>query len=515
MQWITRSGPAGHFIAAAAGALAVLSLAPFDCWPLALLSPALFYLGLRELGGRQAFYRGWCYGFGLFLAGVHWVYVSIHDYGAASPLLAGFLTLLFCAGLALFLALSAWIWVRFLRLTQPCFSDALAFAALWTVQEVLRGELLGGFPWLYLGYSQLDTPLARLLPVGGVWLVSFVLAFSAALLIQLVYQLLHLRHKRPVKPLLLVGILSWLVLPWLIGLALKQHSAWTQPCNLPLSVAAVQGNVAQQLKWQPEQLQAQLALYAEMTTQTQRSDLVIWPEAAIPVLKEYAEDYLQQSHALMQSRNAALITGIPLREEGRYYNAVIALGEGSGTYRKQKLVPFGEYVPFESALRGLIAFFDLPMSAFSAGAPGQAPLVAKGVRIAPLICYEVVYPRLAAEAASDSNLLLTVSNDAWFGRSIGPLQHLQMARARALESGRWLIRATNNGVTALIDPFGKITVQIPPFEQAVLQGEVQPMQGQTPWLRFGGTPLLLLCGLFLLLAALFRRFADFADWPPN
>jgi len=498
MQWLFRCGLLGHLIAFVVGALAVFSLSPFDLWPLSLVSLALFYLGLRDLTPKQALWRGWCYGFGLFLAGVHWVYVSIHDYGAASPLLAGFLTLAFCAGLAFLLAFTAFIWVRFLRLTRSPILDALAFAALWTLQEMLRSWFLGGFPWLYIGYSQLAAPLAGLFPLGGVWLASFVLALSAALLVNLI----RLRN----QALWLACALFLLLAPWLGGWLLKGHQ-WTQPVGSPLSVAAVQGNVPQQLKWEREQLQAQLDLYADLTTHARRSDLVVWPEAALPLLKEHVEPYLTQMAAFSYGRSAALITGVPLREDGRYYNAVIALGEGQGTYLKQKLVPFGEYVPLENILRGLITFFDLPMSSFSAGAANQPPLNAKGTLIAPLICYEVVYPLLAAEAAPRSNLLLTVSNDTWFGRSIGPWQHLQMARARALESGRAMIRATNNGVTALIDPFGQITAQIPQFEQAVLYGQVQPMQGKTPWLITGNWPLLALCGLILAVAVVAQNRA--------
>jgi len=496
MQWLSRPFFLGYLIAFFSGALAVFSLSPFELWPLALVSAALFYWLLRELTPKQAFWRGWCYGFGLFLAGVHWVYVSIHDYGAASPLLAGFLTLIFCMGLAFLPALTAFIWARYLRLNQRPIIDTLAFAALWTLQEVFRSWFLGGFPWLYIGYSQLNAPLSGLFPIGGVWLASFILALSAALFASLII----LRK----KPLLLSLAFILLITPWLAGLTLKGY-LWTKPQGAPLSVAAMQGNVPQQLKWQPEQLQAQLDLYARLTTSAKRSDLMIWPEAAIPVLKQHIEPYLTQVSAFSRKQNSALITGVPLREDKRYYNAVIALGEGSGTYLKQKLVPFGEYVPLENLLRGIIAFFDLPMSSFSAGEANQAPLIAKDRRIAPLICYEVVYPELGRNAAAHSELLLTLSNDAWFGRSIGPWQHLQMARARALENGRWLIRATNNGVTALINPFGQITQQIPQFEQKVLYGQVQPMQGQTPWLKWGNWPLLALCGLILVAAVIVRR----------
>ncbi len=503
MHWITRSGWPGNLIALAAGAITPLALAPFDLWLLALLSIALFYLGLRDLNPRQAAWRGWYYGFGLFAAGTSWVYVSIHDYGAASPALAAFLTLGFVAGLGLLLALAAWLWARWLRRSEAPLADALAFAALWLAQEAFRSWFLTGFPWLYAGYSQLDGPLAGLAPVGGVWLLSFVLALSAALLV-------NLAQLRARKAFLATAIVL-LAAPWVAGLVLKGH-AWTTPAGEPLKVAAMQGNIEQNLKWDPAQLNAQLALYRDLSFSAEPTDLIIWPETAVPVLKAQAAGYLQVMQRFANERQAALITGVPIRQanargEPRYYNAVSVFGQGDGDYLKQKLVPFGEYVPLQEVLRGLIAFFNLPMSDFARGSPDQPLLQAKGYKIATFICYEVVYPEFAAGLAARSELLLTVSNDAWFGRSIGPLQHLQMAQMRALEAGRWMIRATNNGMTVLIDPFGRITEQLPQFEQGVLYGEVVPMQQLTPYLYWRGWPLLILCTLLLAWALLAGRMA--------
>ena len=493
MNWITRPGWPGNLLALVAGALTPLALAPFDLWPLALLSIALFYLGLRELKPGQAALRGWFYGFGLFAAGTSWVYVSIHDYGAASPLLAAGLTLAFVAGLGLLFALAGSVWARWLRRSEAPLADALAFAALWLAQEAFRSWFLSGFPWLYAGYSQLDGPLAGLAPLGGMWLISFMLALSAALLINLP----RLRARKA----WLCTALALLLAPWLAALAL-QGKAWTIPAGEPLSVAAIQGNVQQNLKWEPEQLNAQLRLYRDLSLSARPSDLIIWPETAVPVLKEFAEDYLASMARFANERQSALITGVPIRQlnaqgEKRYYNGITAIGMGEGTYLKQKLVPFGEYVPLQDLLRGLIAFFDLPMSDFARGPEGQPLLLAKGYRIAPYICYEVVYPEFAASLAAQSHLLLTVSNDTWFGTSIGPAQHLQMAQMRALEAGRWMIRPTNNGITVLIDPFGRITARLPQFEPGVLYGEVVPMQQLTPYLRWRAWPLLILCGLLL------------------
>ena len=502
MRWITRPGWPGNLLAMAAGGLTPLFLAPFDIWPLALLSLALFYLGLRELKPRQALGRGWCYGFGLFGAGTSWIYVSIHTYGGASVVLAALLMLGFVAAVALFFALPAWAWARWFRRTDAPLADALAFAALWLGQEAFRGWFLTGFPWLYSGYSQLHGPLAGLAPMGGMWLVSFALALSAALLC-------NLSRLRERKPLLAAGVIL-LLAPWLLGLAFKGHG-WTAPAGEPLTVAAVQGNIAQSIKWNPEAVDHQLQLYRDKTFVSKPADIIVWPETAVPVLMDSAQGYLAVMGRFASDRHSALITGVPIRqvEDGqrRFYNGITVVGEGEGLYRKQKLVPFGEYVPLQDLLRGLIAFFDLPMSDFARGPADQPLLQAKGYRIAPFICYEVVYPELAASMAARSDLLLTISNDTWFGTSIGPLQLLQLAQMRALEAGRWMIRATNNGVTALIDPFGNITTQVPQFEEAVLYGEVTPMQGLTPYLLLRSWPMTVVCVLLLGWALLRRRAA--------
>ncbi len=503
MNWIKRPGWPGHLLALAAGALTPLALSPFNLWPVELLSIALFYLGLRALSPKAALLRGWCYGFGLFVAGTSWVYVSIHDYGSASAPLAAFLTFGFVAGLGLFFALPAWLWARWLRRDEAPLADALAFAALWVAQEAFRGWFLTGFPWLYAGYSQLEGPLAGLAPVGGVWLLSFCLALSAVLLA-------NLRRTR-VRPLFFAMGLVLLATPWVAGQALKGH-AWTTAAGAPLKVAAMQGNIAQNMKWDPEQLHAQLNLYRDMSFTSQQADLIIWPETAVPILKEFAEGYLTVMGRFAEDRKSALITGVPIRQDNergqkRYYNGIVVVGEGEGTYLKQKLVPFGEYVPLQEVLRGLIAFFDLPMSDFARGSSEQPLLEAKGYKIAPYICYEVVYPEFAAGLAAQSQLLLTISNDAWFGTSIGPLQHLQMAQMRALEAGRWMIRATNNGVTVLIDPFGAIREELPQFKRATLYGEVEPREGLTPYLRWRAWPLIVLCGLLFGWALLANRMA--------
>ncbi|MFC3608652.1 apolipoprotein N-acyltransferase [Stutzerimonas tarimensis] len=493
MKLLFNAGWPGHLLALVAGALTTLSLAPFDIWPMALVSVGLFYLGQRSLSPGQALHRGWWYGLGLFGSGVSWVYVSIHDFGAAPPWLAGLLTLGLVVGLSLLPALLGWLWARWLRQKEAPLSDALVFAALWLAMDAFRSWFLTGFPWLYVGYSQLDGPLSGLAPLGAVWLITFVVALSAALLANLPRLLAHRRG--------LVAALVVLVAPWVAGMGLKGY-AWTSPLGKPLQVAAMQGNIQQSLKWEPGQLERQLVLYRDLTFQSRPVDLFVWPETALPIVMDRAGGYLEMMDNFSRERGAALLTGVPVRQpnergELRYYNGLTVVGDGAGTYLKQKLVPFGEYVPLQDLLRGLIAFFDLPMSDFARGDQDQPLLMARGHLIAPFICYEVVYPEFAASLAAQSDLLLTVSNDAWFGRSIGPLQHLQMAQMRALEAGRWMIRGTNNGITVLIDPFGRITERVPQFEEVVMYGEVQPMQGLTPYLRWRSWPLIVLCSLLL------------------
>lgn len=501
--WLRRSllkGGVGDLLALAAGALTPLFLAPYGLWPLALLSLALFYLLLKPVAAGRALWRGWCYGFSTFLLGTGWIYVSIHTYGHASPLLAGTLTVLFSVGVALFFALPAWLWTRWLRCNKKPLADALFFAALWLLLEWFRSWFLTGFPWLFVGYSQTDGPLAGLAPVGGVWLVSFVLALTAALLCNLPVLLLR-RPRQAITALVLLA-------PWGVGIALTGH-AWTTPKGSPLRVTLVQGNIDQNQKWNPETQQAQLDIYTGKTLASGPADLFVWPETAVPLIRQDLDGFLKALGQRIGDEGGALITGIPATEmvtgEEHDYNAVLVLGRGDGLYLKQRLVPFGEYVPLQDLLRGAIRFFDLPMSNFAAGPANQPPLLVQGIRLAPSICYEVVYPELVASLARNSDMLLTVSNDAWFGDSIGPVQHLQMARMRALESGRWMLRATNNGITALMNPQGKVVQEVPRFQVEVLQGQAQPMQGLTPYLRWGLWPVLVL-SLVLSGIAVWSRF---------
>ncbi|MCE8020634.1 apolipoprotein N-acyltransferase [Halomonas sp. MCCC 1A11036] len=480
-----RLSPAvGCLLALVAGLLTTLTASPFELWWLGPPAVALVYLGLHAITPAQAALRGWCYGVGLFGSGASWVYVSIHDYGYTGVPLALLLTGLFVVGLALFFAVPFWLYRRF---TGPRLAF-LTFAGAWVLAEWLRTWLFTGFPWLLLGSSHVDSPLAAWAPVGGVYLLSLITALSGTLLAEFL-------HRR-----------WWAVAPiaalWLAPLALPAQ--WTTPVGEPLRVSLLQGNLPQEIKWTPEGRRVAANTYSELTRRQPDVDLIVWPEAALPMFEDEARPILERIQANL-APHGALLTGILQRESGRYYNSVIGIGNSEGEYRKERLVPFGEYLPLERWLGGIVAFLDLPLPAVHPGSGGQPPIHAAGLAIGNAICYEIIYADLVARQARQSELLMTVSNDTWFGESIGPLQHLQMARLRALENGRYLIRATSNGVTVIVDPQGRVVERAPQFETASLTGEVRAMQGLTPFSRVGSWPVWLLAALLVVPGLRLRR----------
>jgi apolipoprotein N-acyltransferase len=485
-------------LAPLAGALITLSLAPFDLWPAGIASCMLLMHLLRTVTPRQAFWRGWLFGVGLFGSGVSWVYVSIHDHGHTGVALAVFLTAVFCCALALLHAGFAWCYARLIRELPG--GMLVGFPALWVLFEWLRSWLLTGFPWLFLGYGHIDTWISGWAPVIGVYGLSFICAITASCLY------LALRSREWITCMTYTVIIATL---WLGGSQLKPIEWVARASETPLTVAIYQPNIPQQNKWDPRSYQPILEQYQRAMEPLYGYDLVIWPESAIPNFYQRARGFLNPITKRARDTETTLITGIPFRPKGseRYFNSIIALGNGARVYHKQRMVPFGEYVPLEKQLRGLIRFFDLPMSNFSAGGANQKPLLAGSYRVAPFICYEVVYPDLVARNARQADILVTISNDSWFGQSIGPLQHLQMAQMRALENGRYMIRATNNGVSAIIDHRGQIRARTDQFVETTLKSEAQVMLGSTPFGSFGSATVIIGCaGLLLLMVAMYLAF---------
>ncbi len=485
-------------LALLSGALLPLALAPFSWWPISIFSACMLCFLCRGQSTGKVFSLSVMFGLGLYGVGTSWVYVSIHDYGHASVELAAQLTALFTLGMAIIFALPLSLFGLFRK--APPIATLLAFPALWVLGEWSRSWFLTGFPWLNIGYGFIDTWIAGWAPVTGVMGLSGFVVFCGTL-ITLLTEYTNSRR-------LIWGGLVATLLVCAGGAGLSTFN-WSRPSGEALNVALVQPDQPLLEKWRDDELKKILVDFKTTNENLYDQDLIIWPEAALPTLKNNIEGFLGDIDTTLKEQHAGLITGIPFSRGSRqYYNSVIGLGRASGSYEKRRLVPFGEYVPLEQWLRGTIDFFDLPMSAFSAGAARQ-PLIHIGtLKIAPAICYEIAYPDLLAHDARDANILLTVSNDTWFGDSIGPHQHFQMARMRALENAKPLLRITNDGITAVIDQRGKVREQLPRFKPGILKAQVTPFSGSTPFNRYGSLPLVGLCFAILFSLRAFRRFRE-------
>jgi apolipoprotein N-acyltransferase len=481
-------------VALVAGMSLPLAFSPFDYYPIAVISLALLFLSWQHVDARIAGIRGFLFGLGLFGVGVSWIYVAIHVFGQASVLLAGALTAAFVAFLALYTAGLGW---GVKRLTRSLTFSGADFVFLlpvsWLVFEWFKAWFLTGFPWLEIGVSQISGPLNGYTPIVGATGVSLITAFSAGL-IAYCWQCKKL------------SMLFVVVLIWAGGYTLQSVS-WTTEKDEALTVTIVQGNVPQDIKWDKEQVIKTLALYQAETERHWSSDLVVWPENAVTAFYHQVKSfYLDPLAEAAREHKTDILLGLPIyeAEKERYYNGMMSLGSEVGFYHKRHLVPFGDYVPFEW-LRGLIAFFNLPMSSFAIGADGQPLLTAAGQKIGVSICYEDTFSNEVLETLPEASVLVNATNNAWYGDSFAPHQHLQISQNRALEMGRPIIRATTNGVSALIDHKGKLQATTAQFEQTVLTGEVQPRQGSTFYVQWQRWPIFVLALFMLVVWAYYRQ----------
>lgn len=481
------------FLALIAGILLPFAFAPFEFYPLAVLSPALLLITWLNCSVKRAMWRGFLFGLGFFGVGASWIYVSIHEYGNTGIFLSSFITIIFVLILSLFPTAQGYLLARFFprnNISKLC----LAFPCTWVLLEWVRSWFLTGFPWLILGTSQLNSPLRGLAPIVGQLGLSFILTLSGALFIVAIKS--HRRHWY--KSIVL------LILIWCGAFALTPIQ-WTHAQNKPVTVSLVQGNIPQELKWSPGYLKTTLDIYFKLSYGHWKSQLVIWPEAAIPLLLQDAQGFVTSMGNIASDRHATFITGIPVLNGFTYYNSMlISENNQQQLYYKRHLVPFGEYVPFSRLLRGMIGFFSIPMSDFSPGPAIQPDLKAAGMIIAPFICYEVAYESSSLAELPRANLLITLSNDAWFDRSFASAQHLELGRFRALETGRYHLFVTNTGITAIINPQGIVQASIPVDQPGVLTGTIQSMYGATPIVILGLTPFIILFFCLLLIAWLLQ-----------
>ena len=484
-------------LATLAGVLYSLAFAPFDVPYLMLVSLVLLFVSWQNTTPLQAFYRGYLFGLAAFGLGVSWVYVSIHNFGGVDSVSSGLLTTLFVAFWAIFPALAAYLSVK-IRLINPRLNVISIVPMVWVLVEYLRGYcVLNGFPWLQVAYSQLETPFAGYIPVLGVYGVSFLVALTAVLLLSIA----QVKKHRGAMIAMLLGL-------WLTGAGLKTIN-WTAAMGDPIRVSLIQGNVSQDQKWRPENLLTTLNFYKTMTEAHWDSKVIVWPETAIPAyLSEVNDWYLQPLSQAAKEHGSDLIVSLPLRGDVVHerYNAVMTLGKDIATYRKIHLLPFGEYLPWQPVSGFVLDSLGLALGNFTPGAIDQALLKAGGYAFITSICYEDVFGSATVKNLIDAAYLVNVTNDGWFGHSIEPQQHLQMARMRALETGRYLLRATNTGVTAIVAPDGLVIKQAPPFEATVLTGEIIPMTGITPYARIGDPMVIVLLVLWLGML-IYHRYA--------
>ena len=468
-----------YLLALTLGVIYCLSFAPIGWWPSVIVAVAGLYVLLQKNPTVNPGLLTWAFGIGKYGLGASWVYVSINVYGGASPLLASVLVILFvCFAAWLFCWPLGWLYGKLRTQAKPVLS-VLVFTACWVFMDWMQTWFLTGFPWLYAANGLLGTVFAAWVPILGMVGASGLLVLSGVSL------------WLAIQPNTRVFGWSAVLLPWLIGFGLS-FVEWVEVGEAK-RVALVQGNIDQAIKWQPEQALPNYRKHLELSQEAWDADLVVWPEAAITVYPQRAGIWLEELTQRSLATKTSMIVGIPgvsqVEDRYEFYNLALGLGEAKGRFAKHHLVPFGEYVPFEGLLRGLIGFFDLPMSSMSAGPADQINIRTPFGEVAMAICYEVAYPESMRRSAKTASLLATITNDTWFGASFGPHQHMEIAQARALENGRWLVRGTNNGITGIVDHRGQLVDSLPQFEEGTLMGEVRLTSGTTPYGYWGHIPV--------------------------
>ncbi len=448
---------------------------------------------------RRGAWLGFAFGVGTFTVGTYWLQISIHGFGGAPLALALALMAALVALMAAYHALLGAFAARWLP-AQGAARYLLGLPAAWTLLEWLRGFALSGFGWLSLGYSQTDSGLAGLAPLGGMHAISFALALMAG---ALVWALRGGWRTRVLAALVIA-------LPWVLATTIGQRE-FTQATAAPVGVAVVQGAIPQDQKWLDGNRDTTLARYRALTVEALGTPIIVWPESAAPDLANNIIPYLRELAELAGRSHSALVIGLIRAEENtrtgalEYFNSVLGLDSEVAWYDKHHLVPFAEFFPVPQFVRGWLRVLDLPYSDFTPGAVSQPPLQVAGIKLAASVCYEDAYPSTQRAAVAASHALVNVTNDAWFGRSSARYQHLQIARMRALEAQRYLIRAANDGVTAVIGPRGELLVTAPERVPTVLRAQIIPRSGDTPFLRYGNLPILLLAAAALLAALVARR----------
>lgn len=488
-------------VALLAGAALAASFAPFNIWPLGLFAPAVLIWLWQGATPRTAAVLGFCFSFGTFAAGTYWLYISVHGFGGAPIWLALALMLALVLIMSSYQALLGWGVARWLP-AEGALRWLVGIPAAWVLVEWLRGWLFSGFSWLSLGLSQTDTWLRGFAPVLGMHGISLLLLLGAGAIVTLLRGTLRER----------MVALAALLLPWPGG-ALLGGVEWTHVTGDPVAVAIVQGAIPQDEKWLQANRDTTLRTYRDLSRSAFGTPLIVWPEAAAPDLANNLVGFLGGLYKEASARGSALVLGVlradpaPGGKAGEeiYFNAIVALADQVSWYDKRHLVPFAEFFPVPAFVRRWLRLMSLPYSDFTHGAENQAPLRAGGLELAATICYEDAYGSAQLGALARATALVNVTNDAWFGHSTARYQHLQLSRMRALEAQRWLIRAANDGVSAVIGPRGEVVARAPEYQATVLRATVVPRSGLPPYAIVGNWLVMSLCGAMLLGVALRAR----------
>ena len=462
-------------LALIAGAVLPMAFAPFNYWPLAVLCPAALMGLWSGSSPRRAAMLGLCFGAGTFGAGTWWLYISIRGFGGAPVWLAVALILVLVALMASYHALLGFLTVKILP-ARGAWRWYVGLPALWLLCEWWRGWFLSGFPWFSLGFSQTDTWLAGYAPVFGIYGVSALVLLQAGALVALLES-----RERSRWMALAVSALIWAG-GWGLG-----RVEWSRPAGTEVPVAIVQGAIPQDEKWQEKNQELTMELYRRLNDQALGARLIVWPEAAVPQLANDIARYLAEIQARSLSHGSDVMMGIVrLGDNGvDYFNSIIALTGTVAFYDKRHLVMFAETFPVPQFVRSWLRLLNLPYSDFAPGSDHQLPLIAGGLRVAPSICYEDAFGSAQRDLIRHSEVLVNVTNDAWFAHSPARYQHLQISRMMALEFDRYLVRAANDGVSAVIGPKGQLLAVAPEYQSTVLRGTVVPRSGLSPYNRVG------------------------------
>jgi apolipoprotein N-acyltransferase len=470
-------------VALVAGAALNCAFAPLNLWPLAYLCPAILMWLWEGSTPRHAAWTGLFFNVGTFALGTWWMYIGVHVFSGAPVWMALGLVVGLTGIMALYHAALGYLTIRWLP-ASGAWRWLVGLPGLWLVIEWLRGWFCSGFPWLSLGYTQTDTWLSGFAPVVGVYGISGLLLVGAGALMAL------LRGKGAIRVTAAIVLLA----PWPVGWLLQRVN-WTRPSGPPISVAVLQGDVPEDLKWQADNVEPTRTLYTRLNEQVLGASLIVWPEAAIPQLANEVTAYLKQLYSRAGQHGSDIVMGILRADDNDdYHNSILVLprdGEPS-FYDKHHLVPFAEFFPVPPFIRSWLRLMNLPYSDFTPGSSEQPSVAAAGTRLALGICYEDAYGSYDLVAVRTSGLLVNVTNDAWFGHSWARFQHFQLGRMRALEAQRPLIRAANDGISAIVGPRGEILAQAQPFTPTVLKGTVQPRTGLSPFIRVGNWPIVVL-----------------------